>query len=243
MQLVPKETNIVFMANLSRIRNTAIGARSSISATGRTGPRRISRTSSALRARSGQADRLGLRRLPAEGEPAKEFAAILRGTFDEAKLVECAQSRPRRTAQTSSSASTAARSCTPAPSRARRSPPSSTARPPSRRQGMGQEGHRPRRQQAGSGTSAKDNEPSWPSSSGPKHRMGCGAQASCRSPPGTVQERSELGSAASMKNVFGNVDSRRIRGRRQRGHWAGSDAKELARRSRRSSSSCGRTRR
>ena len=97
MQLVPKESDVVFMANLSRMRNTAMwrklldlrdqdvqSKKDYDEFVQKCGLDPMKQIDSAFVA------------LPQTVDQSKEFAVILRGTFNEQKLVECAKDQAKK---------------------------------------------------------------------------------------------------------------------------------------------------
>jgi hypothetical protein len=103
MQLVPKETEVVFMGNLSRMRNTAmwrkmLDLRDSDASTKKDYDDFVQKC---------QLDPLkqidsvfvAFPQTGAADQGQREFAAILRGTFNEQKLVECATAQAKKDGQ------------------------------------------------------------------------------------------------------------------------------------------------
>jgi hypothetical protein len=100
MQLVPKETDVVFMANFSRMRNTAmwrkmLDVRDGDAATKKDYDEFVQKC--ALDPAK-QIDSVFVA-FPQTMSETKEFAAILRGTFNEQKLVECAKEQAKKDGQ------------------------------------------------------------------------------------------------------------------------------------------------
>ncbi|HZS37510.1 MAG TPA: hypothetical protein VFF06_11825 [Polyangia bacterium] len=97
MQLVPKDSQMVLMANLNRMRNTAmwrkmLDLRDSDPKSKADYDEFVQKCSlDPLK----QIDSVFLA-FPQGAGDAKEFAAILRGTFDEAKLVQCARDQAKK---------------------------------------------------------------------------------------------------------------------------------------------------
>jgi hypothetical protein len=97
MQLVPKETDVVFMANLTRMRNTALWRRMLDVRDSQPSVKKeydeFVKTCALDPLK--QIDSVFVA-FPESVSQSKEFAAILRGTFNEAKLVECAKEQAKK---------------------------------------------------------------------------------------------------------------------------------------------------
>jgi hypothetical protein len=100
MQLVPVETQVVFMANPARMRNTAMW-RKLLDV--RDGDEQTKKQYTEFVQKCGldpftQIDSVFLA-MPQPSGDAKEFAVIMRGKFDEAKLVSCAREQAKKDGQ------------------------------------------------------------------------------------------------------------------------------------------------
>jgi len=98
MLLVPKDTQVVFMANLSRMRNTAmwrkmLDLRDSDASTKKDYDEFVQKCQLDP---FKQIDTVFIAFPQATGDDTREFAAILRGTFNEDKLVECAKAQAKK---------------------------------------------------------------------------------------------------------------------------------------------------